>query len=160
MGLLLDGFNEVRGNKIAASIKKVLDESMSSWQPRTTKTGGLPVLTYVQRKPEPLGTEFKCVADAETGIMLFLEVQRGKEGMRQEKYYKEHGTTMSCTIRLVEGTSYHGQLEEERMRAKNIKRKEITVGDSWFASVNVAEEMAVRGHEFIGPVSEKMSKNI
>ena len=80
--------------------------------------------------------------------------------MKQGKYYKEHGTTMSCTLRLVEGTSYHGQMGQERVTAKNTNRKEIIVGDSWFSSVNVAEAIAVRGHEYVGPVSEKMSINI
>ena len=151
--LLLDGFNDNRANKVASSITKVLDESMSAWKPRTTKTGGLPVLTFVKRKPEPLGTEFKCVADAETGIMLFLEVQRGKEGMKGSKYFSEHGATMSCTVRLLEGSSYSGQFEKERVTAKNVGRKEIIVGDSWFSSVQVAEEIALRGHEYKGPVS-------
>ena len=40
-------------------MKKVLDESMSALVPRTTATGGLPTISYIRRKPEPLGTEFK-----------------------------------------------------------------------------------------------------
>ena len=58
--LLIDGFNANRMKNIAASIKKVLDESMSAYVPRTTKTGGLPNISFILRKPEPLGTEFKA----------------------------------------------------------------------------------------------------
>ncbi len=40
---------------IKASNWKVEDESMSAWCPRITKTGGLPNISYIIRKPEPLG---------------------------------------------------------------------------------------------------------
>ena len=36
----------------------------------TTKIGGLPNLSYVMRKPKPLGTEFKNIIDGLTGVML------------------------------------------------------------------------------------------
>lgn len=57
--LLIDGFNSNRRENIAASIKKIMDESMCAFIPRTSKTGGLPTLSFILRKPEPLGTEFK-----------------------------------------------------------------------------------------------------
>jgi hypothetical protein len=64
---LVDGFNNSRARDIAASFTKVHDESMSSWKTRTTKLGGLPFLSFILRKPKPLGTEFKVTADTETG---------------------------------------------------------------------------------------------
>ena len=57
---------------------KVLDESMSAWCSRTSKNGGLPNISYIIRKPEPLGTEFKTVCCQLTGVMIWLEIQRGK----------------------------------------------------------------------------------
>ena len=57
--LLIDGYNSNRKKNIAASFRKVFDESMSAMVPRTTPTGGLPTISYIMRKPEPLGTEFK-----------------------------------------------------------------------------------------------------
>jgi len=51
---------------------------MSAFRPQTTPTGNLPHLSFVERKPEPLGTEFKTCCCSETGIMLSLEVVRGK----------------------------------------------------------------------------------
>jgi hypothetical protein len=65
--LLVDGFNANRHAWIAASARKVLDESMSAWCPQTTKTGGLPHLSFILQKPEPLGTEFKTIACSVTG---------------------------------------------------------------------------------------------
>jgi hypothetical protein len=51
-------FNEQCSDLIKASQWKVEDESMSAWCPRKSKTGGLPNIFYVIRKPEPLGKFF------------------------------------------------------------------------------------------------------
>jgi hypothetical protein len=50
---------------------------------RDLKLGGLPHLSFIQRKPRPLGTEFKSAADAVTGVMLWLEIQQGKAAMQK-----------------------------------------------------------------------------
>lgn len=71
---LIEDFNENRSNTVAASIIKTVDECMSSFRPQTTKTGGLPHLSFVRRKPEPLGTEFKSALCSATGIMLYLHL--------------------------------------------------------------------------------------
>jgi hypothetical protein len=65
--LMVDGYNASRHSWIAASARKTLDESMSAWCPQTSKAGGLPHLSFILRKPEPLGTEFKVIACAVTG---------------------------------------------------------------------------------------------
>ena len=64
---LIDGFNNNRAQRVAASHCKVMDESMSAWRPRTSRLGGLPFLSFILRKPKPLGTEFKVMACSETG---------------------------------------------------------------------------------------------
>ena len=55
-------FNDIRGEEIIDSWENVLDETMSAWRPRTSKNGGLPNISYIIRKPEPLGTECKQFA--------------------------------------------------------------------------------------------------
>jgi hypothetical protein len=65
--LLVDGFNKNRHQWVAASARKVLNESMSAYRPRTSQTGGFPNISFILRKPEPLGTEFKDIACAVTG---------------------------------------------------------------------------------------------
>ena len=67
---LVDGFNDVRAQKVAAAHCKILDETMSGWSPTTTKYGGLPFLSFILRKPTPLGTEFKTVACSVLGKQL------------------------------------------------------------------------------------------
>ena len=83
--MLFDGFNTACKN-ISASFMKVGDESMSTIRFRATAKVSLPHLSYISRKPEPLGTEFKIVACYVTGALLFIEVQRGKEGMKHGNY--------------------------------------------------------------------------
>jgi hypothetical protein len=59
VGLLVKGFNENRNENFAASSTQTHDESMSAFRPRTTPTSLLPNISFILRKPEPLGTEFK-----------------------------------------------------------------------------------------------------
>jgi hypothetical protein len=65
--LFVDGYNKNRHDWVAASVRKVLDETMSAYRPRTSKTGGWPNISFILRKPEPLGTEFKTIACTKTG---------------------------------------------------------------------------------------------
>ena len=79
----------------------VLDESMSAWKPRADKLGGLPNISFVMRKPKPLGTEFKTAVDADTGIMIYMEIQEGKDPMRGKEHAPELGVTSACVLRVV-----------------------------------------------------------
>mmetsp|Transcript_20233 Transcript_20233/g.43993 ORF Transcript_20233/g.43993 Transcript_20233/m.43993 type:complete len:627 (-) Transcript_20233:1152-3032(-) len=101
---LVNGFNSNRAQKVAASHCKILDEVMSAWSPTTTKYGGLPFLSFILRKPQPLGTEFKNVACTEMGTFLHLEIQRGALPMQAKKYSKELGGTVGCSMRIIEAS--------------------------------------------------------
>ena len=61
------GFNKNRGEVVAASSTKVHDEGIAAHEPQSTKKGDLPNISYVKRKPQPLGTEFKIVCCSKTG---------------------------------------------------------------------------------------------
>ena len=82
--MLIDGLNESRNN-IAASYLKAGGESMSAIRFRTTAKGNQPHLSYIIRKPVPLGTELNKVACFVTVEFLLVEVQSGKEGMNHSK---------------------------------------------------------------------------
>ena len=98
------GYNENRRRTIRTGRVYTLDELMAAFRPRTTKRGGLPHLSFIMRKPKPLGTEFKCVADGSTGIMLFLEIQEGKGRMANRKYNKETKSKIAATgLRMAFG---------------------------------------------------------
>jgi len=141
----VNAFNKNRQRTVAASRRKTPDELMSSWKPRTTKLGGLPNISFILRKPKPLGTEFKAMACAKRRIMLHLEIQRGKDGMKPTKYFKEFGATAACTLRMVEATQGCGRNPEDVLPS-------TISADSWFASKKTAEQILGLGHEFCGPV--------
>jgi hypothetical protein len=52
----VEEFNQQGQNLVQPSTWMVEDELMSAWCPRKTKTGGLPNISFIMRKPEPLGT--------------------------------------------------------------------------------------------------------
>ena len=132
----IDEFNNIWRTSIRCSRWKVVDESMSAWRPRTTALGGLPNISFVVRKPEPLGTEFKTSACPITGVMTMMEIQRGKEGIKDKRYNRELGATTGCTLRLLEDTIIEGEHQPHGIR-----------GDAWFGSVRTASEVGSRGHE-------------
>ena len=143
--MLIDGFNAACKN-IAASFLKVGDESMSEIRFQTTEKGNLPHFSFILCKPEKLGTEFKTVACSVTEALIFIVVQRGKEGMKHSNYQKEIGSTAACTKRMTEVTKGIGQ--------KSIKgwTKDFFLFDSLFASKKAAEDVMEIGTELIGMV--------
>ncbi|GAX26777.1 hypothetical protein FisN_9Lu068 [Fistulifera solaris] len=136
---LIDSFNRNRKKNIASGSKIVLDESMSPYKPRTTKTSLLPHLSFILRKPKPLGVEYKNVICAKTGILLFQEVQRGKEAMRKSAFSRQIGTNAACAIRLILGSVYSGEDHAERAAPVNQERRYLVTADSWFGSPRLAE---------------------
>jgi len=104
---------------------------MSAFVPRTSRLGGFPNISYIQRKPEPLGTEFKVVCCAATGIAVNIEVQRGKAGMADHyPEQRDHGATAACTLR--------GAMATRTCAQKPPHKRCLVYGDSWFASVKVS----------------------
>jgi hypothetical protein len=74
--MLVDENNANRRKHLHTDGDSTLDESMSAFQPRLDKLGGLPNISYIKRKPTPLGTEFKTICDTETGVMKFMNVEK------------------------------------------------------------------------------------
>jgi hypothetical protein len=65
----VEGFNKVRCEKITTSLWDILDEAMSVFRPQLTATSKLPNISFILRKPDLLGSEFKCVACPVVGKM-------------------------------------------------------------------------------------------
>ena len=92
----------------------------------------IPKLQFVQRKPEPLGCELKDIADAQSRMILRMEIMKGKAHEVKPKYWsKEVGATAATTMRLSE--PWFGS-------------RRVVAGDSWFASVNTVQQLEERGH--------------
>jgi hypothetical protein len=68
----IDSLNNNRAKAVAASFIKLVDETMPAWHPCKDKMGGLPNISFILQKPEPLGTEFKSMPCSLTGICLLF----------------------------------------------------------------------------------------
>jgi hypothetical protein len=68
-------FNNNRFRLVKGAKVKAIDESMCAYRPRTTSTSGLPNISFIKRKPEPLGLyrcfDFFCFL-AETNIIFIF----------------------------------------------------------------------------------------
>lgn len=126
--------NQIRREFLNLSNISVFDETMSAWCPQTSFTGGLPNISNIQRKPEPLGTEAKsAVSGGDLRVMRYLEIMKGKEGQKSYPWHKELGAGASCLKRLALGVddSYKDSY------------KSYIIADSWFGSVKGVNETAM-----------------
>ena len=104
------------------------------------------------RKPEPLGTEFKNIVDGMSGIMLWLEVQEGKQRMSKLPHTKELGGTAACVVRGVEAMQDHQYVDDLDLPtnddddAPHEKKPFLFFGDSWFGSIKAVSEVRKLGH--------------
>lgn len=96
-----------------------IDESMIGWQGAASAH-----LTYLPRKPTPLGLCLKTICDSSSGVMLEWEFVDCKEEMAKKDYVKEYGNNVATTIRLC----------EKRWAGSH----RIVIGDSWFGSLKAA----------------------
>lgn len=87
-------------------------------------------LTYLPRKPTPLGFQMKTLCDSQSHIMLNMEVCEGKDIDRWKPPAPQLGVTAATTIRVTE--PFHG-------------KGCMLIADSWFGSVKTAAELLKRG---------------
>jgi hypothetical protein len=97
----VDGFNEARFREILPGSLLTPDEMMMEWTGKSG-FGGLPHLSYIKRKPKPLGTELKSVCEGTIGMCIFIEIQKGKIAMARKKWASDYGATTACTVRLID----------------------------------------------------------
>jgi hypothetical protein len=126
----LKGHNDKRKRWLRAGSRVTPDEMMMAWT-GYSGPGGIPHLSFVKRKPQPLGAELKAVCDGTTGVCMLVELQEGKERMRRKAFTDEYGATTACTVRMLSNMS----LSEKRLETK---LKRVVTADSWFASLETA----------------------
>jgi Transposase IS4 len=102
-------------------------------------------LSFIARKPEPFGVELKASACGVSGCLLHIEIQKGKDAVREAEHSEAYGVTSACTLRLANASVHSGQDVGDA-------RKNCIYGDSWFAGVKTAELIAKSRHCFVGPV--------
>lgn len=155
---LFDDFNINRTSTVSPCDDHVLDEFMSAFKPQTRSTGNLPHISFVMRKPEPLGTEGKVRADPLLKIFTWVELQRGKMPMRAAEFSQEFGGTTACVLRLCKSIGPR-QLENTELSDFPFAKRIRVFGDSWFASVKTAVALwKLYGILFVGVVKTAHAK--
>ena len=134
-----DCFNNRVAHVFSPGLQVVVDESTSAWHGKDEKRAdGPPALTHMKGKPEPVSFMFKTMCCVETGIMIAIELQEGKEVMARRQYSSDgEKSTTSVTLRLTGWLRNAGH---------------IVIGDCWFASLNTLRKLFANGHNFIGHI--------
>ena len=87
--------------------------------------------------------------------MIHIELQKGKEAMKAEKYASSKKATCACVLRMCEASSRRENFDVDMKPCD--PPPETFMGDSWFSSVETAVEMKLRGHHYIGVVKTSHS---
>ena len=101
---------------------------------------------HILRRKKPLWKESKTVACYVTGALVFLEIQRGKEGMESSHYHSELGNTSTCTMIFTEETKGLGK------RDLKGSTRDFFLFNIWLFSKKSAEAAASIGIDLIGMV--------
>jgi hypothetical protein len=119
------------------------DESGMKWRGKNGAyhLQGCPHVTKCPRKPEPFNMELKNACDGDTGIMLVVEIQEGKERMAIKRHHDEMSNAASIVMRLCEEGDFCGS-------------RRIVYGDSFFASWDMCNELMQKGLYFKGIVKQ------
>ena len=138
---LIDEFNANRAETVCPGWILVIDESTSKWRGLGDwYDAGLPHITKIPRKPEPVGAEIKDLCDGVSGIMLWLELMEGKEVMAHKPFCGA-GIKDGAAQCLRATVPWHGS-------------GRVLLGDSAFASVDTAVRMKKVGLYFTGLVKQ------
>ena len=157
---VFDSQTRNRKRTLAISIVKVLDESMSAFRPQVHKTGNVPHLSFVKRKPEPLGTELKIVMC--TCLMIFIGMflcrKKGDDGGSNE--YEEVTTMKTARVSLtLMGQAMIDRSAETGNDVNRSASPEVFLGDAWFSSVElVVLTKKIHNSNYIGVVKTNSSK--
>jgi len=135
----IDDFNDRRATLVRPGEFLVVDECMSFWEglDNIHNDFGLPHSSKQLRKPRSQGCELKSCADAQTGIMMRLEILEGRARQGEKPFAQELPPSTALVLRLT---------------LPWFTSKRTVVADSAFASVQTAHEVLKRGMHFIGVV--------
>ena len=137
-------FNLNRAENVTPGWVLVVDESTSKWRGLGDWYDlGMPHITKIPRKPEPVGLELKDMCDGESGIMLYLEIMEGKQEMESKEFCS--GGNKAGTAHCLRCTKpWHGS-------------GRVLVGDSAFASTQASIALYKHGIYFVGLVKTSTS---
>jgi hypothetical protein len=120
--------NNMASKALQRGMTQILDEYMSSYNPRNDKRGDVFNIFCVSPSPY-LGTEFKMTCDASTRVIMWAGVQEGKTAMIMKSFSRELGSTCATVVRAMESIA--------------IPSGKAFLGKNWFALVKVWKRMHV-----------------
>ena len=139
-------FNQRRWRLVVPSWLITGDEMMSAWTGAEGVDDGIgahykpiPFMSFVERKPEPLGAELKVAADGNVGCFLNLEIQEGADAHSKQEYFDEYGHTTAVSLRLLQPWFKGPRRPAEPWYRGVDQPTRAYYGDSWFMGVNAAE---------------------
>ena len=112
-----------------------VDESMNQWLGKDA-----PFIKKIPRKPHPVGQEFKIVADAETSIILRLDLSGENKEREYDDIYGANGKTIATVSRLAKPWFGSGR---------------TIIADSWFGSPRMIQSMKEHGFYSIMAVKKR-----
>ena len=131
----IDGYNDNR-KKLLKAVLLMLDESMSGWRPKTSKTGGLPKISFEPRKPVPLGTMFRNGVECISGIIVNQDISAGPEAQS----YKYYSDLKSCLPGNPQVKAHTAEVLRQ-VKGAGIQKGGWVGGDAWFGSVMTLVEV-------------------
>jgi hypothetical protein len=154
---LLNAFNHRCQEMVDAGEDIVIDELMSLWKGvkrGTHQFGNPPAVVNMPSKPVDEGLLYRCAADALTRVILFLEVQEGKEDMELKEFQVRKPSTPKDAAyrtreRLGQVHKYHTAVT---LRLARHFAGRTVYGDSAFASLATAVACAIHNLKFVGMV--------
>jgi hypothetical protein len=153
---LINSWNANRSRTLYSSSVTVLDESMSAFRPQTTATGNLPHLSFIQRKPEPLGTELKVTMCTELMMMKHLYLCRKKDDKTIVSKYASLSKKKTALVSLdLMDLSKVNRSSNDEPAASN----DVFLGDAWFSSIDLAILTKIQHNaNYIGVVKTNHSR--
>ena len=138
----VESYNMARFKYVQPGWALVIDESTTKWRGLGDWYDlGMPHITKIPRKPEPIGLEIKDMCDGTSHIMLYLEIMEGKDIMKDKGPDNEQGE-----LKLSEGTKH---CLRATMRFRDGSGR-VVMGDSAFASVGTCVALKKAGFYFLG----------
>jgi hypothetical protein len=99
------------------------------------RVDGPPALTHMVGKPKFVSFLKKYLCCVETGIIIAIEIQEGKEEMGKRDFAIDGGkASTACTLRLM-----------SRIAGQGV----VLFAHSWFASINTLKRVREQGNYFV-----------
>ena len=143
----LQDFNNKR-RQIFHVVMLMMDESISGWKPKTSKTGGLPNISYEPRKPVDLGTMLRNAVECVTGCLVFQDVAQPPEMQERKEFFYDGDPSMEIPERShlpkQDRISKHTAEVLRLVKGSEVVEGGWAGGDAWFGSVQACVELKIR----------------